>query len=325
LEYTLPASSIIVPVPVPKANLRFTSNLRSLGRRLSRFKLFHPLRPLARSVLHTAEPAGKVLFDATPKIPSDSGCSTITVISANLWHDYPQFRRINERLDDFIELVKAESTDILLLQEVARTSHMKVEERLADGLNMAYVYSRANGHHSAIGFEEGLAIFSRYPMRKPSLRQLSKHSNPFTRRLVLGALLDSPCGNLFAFSTHLSVHSRQNAAQADQLRGWVRAVTGEHPAIIGGDFNADESKPQIKSAQRGWVDTFRTVNPTAAGTTHEIRGPFGWIWRRHRLDYIFLQPGIKNWQVLETRHVQIPHAPHSDHHAVLTRLALMEV
>jgi hypothetical protein len=29
--------------------------------------------------------------------------------------------------------------------------------------------------------------------------------------------------------------------------------------------------------------------------------------------------------VLETRHVQIPHAPHSDHHAVLTRLALMEV
>jgi endonuclease/exonuclease/phosphatase family metal-dependent hydrolase len=321
----LPASSIILPVPVSKANLRFTSNLRSLGRRLSRFKVFHPLRPLARSVLHTAEPAGKVLFDATPKIPSDRGCSTITIISANLWHDYPHFRRMNERLVGFIELVKTENADILLLQEVARTPFLKVDERLADELKMAYVYSRANGHHSAIGFEEGLAIFSRYPMRKPSLRQLGGYSNPFMRRLALGVVLDNPCGDLFALSTHLSMCSKQNATQTDQLLGWVRTVAGELPAIIGGDFNADESKPQIKSTQRGWVDTFRKVNPTADGTTHELHGPFGWIWRRHRLDYIFLQPGNKNCQVLETRHIRIPHAPHSDHHAVLTRLALVKI
>lgn len=321
----MPASSIIVPVPVPKANLRFTSNLRSLGRRLSRFKLFHPLRPLARSVLHTAEPAGKVLFDATPKILSDGGCSTITVISANLWHDYPQYRRINERLDDFIKMVLSENADVILLQEVARTSFLHVDEKLSDELKMAYLYSRANGHRSAIGFEEGLAVYSRYPLRRPSLRQLGGHSSPFTRRLALGAILDTPCGDLFAFSTHLSMCSKQNAAQTDHLLGWVRVITGEQPAIIGGDFNAHENKPQIGWAQRDWVDTFRKVNPTADGTTHELRGPLGKTWRRHRLDYIFLQPGNKNWQVLETKHIQIPHAPHSDHHAVLTRLVQVKI
>ncbi len=320
----MPPSLITLPVPAPHVNLRFTSSLRTLGRRLSRFKVFHPLRPLARSVLYTAEPAGKVLFDSNPNTFGGGECNTLTIISANLWHDYPQYRRINERMDDFIKMVLSENADVLLLQEVARTSLLHVDEKLSDELKMAYLYSRANGHRGGIGFEEGLAVYSRYPLRKPSLRQLGGHNNPFTRRLALGAILDTPCGELFAFSTHLSMCSKQNATQTDQLLGWVRTIAGEQPAIIGGDFNAHENKPQIRRIQRDWVDTYRRVKPKEDGTTHELRGPFGLIWRRHRLDYIFLQPGNKNWQVLETRHIQIPHTPHSDHHTVLTRLALMK-
>jgi endonuclease/exonuclease/phosphatase family metal-dependent hydrolase len=273
-------------------------------------------------VLYTAEPAGEVFFDSNPKVPGDGSCNPITVINANLWHDYPQYRLINQRMDEFINLVTTERADILLLQEVARTSHLHVNEKLSDGLKMAYVYSRANGHRDAIGFEEGLAVFSRFPLRKPNLRQLSGHGNPFARRLVLGAILDTPCGDLFAFSTHLSFCSKQNAAQTDQLRAWVKTISGGHAAIIGGDFNAHESKPQIRRSQQHWVDTFREVNPKSEGYTHVLRGPFGVTWRRHRLDYIFLQSGNHNWNVLETRHLQNPNTPHSDHHAVLTRLAL---
>jgi endonuclease/exonuclease/phosphatase family metal-dependent hydrolase len=302
-------------------NQKLFSSLRSIGRRLSRFKILEPLRPLARSFLYTAEPAGRVLIDSTPAVKQDEKCRAITIVSANLWHDFPHYRRMKARLEDFISMVIAENADILLLQEVARTPLLHADTQLSKRLNMAYLYSRVNGHRRAIGFEEGLAVFSRYPLVEPSLRQLSKDGNPFTRRLALGAVLDTPCGHIYAFSTHLSIFPRQNAHQAAQLRDWVQAVSGEKTAIIAGDFNADENQPHIIQKQKEWVDTFRQVNPGEDGTTHELRGPFGITLRRRRLDYVFIKPGDRRWKVLETRHLHIPHAPHSDHHAVLTRLA----
>ncbi len=42
---------------------------------------------------------------------------------------------------------------------------------------------------------------------------------------------------------------------------------------------------------------------------------------RKRLDYIFLHAREPDWQVVETRHITTPGEPHSDHSAVLTRLA----
>ena len=321
LELYMTASSITVPATTSQKYLQIFESLRSIGRRLSRFKILRPLRPLARGVLYSAEPPGQLLIDSGPAITEFEDCRTITVISANLWHDFPHYRRINERLDAFIQMAEAENADILLLQEVARTPSLHANERLAQHLNMAYAYSRANGHRRAIGFEEGLAVFSRYPLRKPSLRQLGGNRNPFVHRLVLGAVADTPCGELYAFSAHLSLTSRQNAAQVAQLRRWVKDITRGGSAIIGGDFNTDEASPQIKQVQDEWVDTFRQVNPAGDGTTFEVRDPLGKTWRRHRLDYIFLQPGDQGWKVTETTHLHIPHAPHSDHRAVLTRLA----
>jgi len=260
-------------------------------------------------------------MDTTPAESGNKDCGTLTVISANLWHDWPYYRRINERLEDFIQMVDNEKADLLLLQEVTRTPSLQVNERLAQHLKMAHVYSRVNGHRSAIGFEEGLAIFSRYPLRTPYLKQLDGNRNPYVRRLALGASVATPCGDLYAFSTHLSISPRQNTKQVDQLHNWVKDIAGERMAVVGGDFNAHEDRPQIQHTQPGWVDTFRQVHPTADGTTHELRGPLGKTWGRHRLDYIFLQPGDQSWKVMETTHLHIPHAPHSDHRAVLTRLA----
>jgi hypothetical protein len=45
------------------------------------------------------------------------------------------------------------------------------------------------------------------------------------------------------------------------------------------------------------------------------------VLRRERLDYLFLQPGKPDWIILEARHLETEELPHSDHHAVLTRLA----
>jgi exonuclease III len=48
-------------------------------------------------------------------------------------------------------MVESEAADIVLLQEVARTTKLKVDEWLAERLGMGYVYARANGHEPGIG------------------------------------------------------------------------------------------------------------------------------------------------------------------------------
>jgi endonuclease/exonuclease/phosphatase family metal-dependent hydrolase len=222
-------------------------------------------------------------------------------------------------MDTFARLVEAENADVILLQEVARTPELHVDEWLAERLDMAYVYSRANGHKT-IGFEEGLAVFSRFPLGNAYLKQLGDKTNPFVHRLALGALLETPCGNMLTFSTHLGIGRRRNGNQMAHLRNWISELGNEFPVLIGGDFNAHETETQIQTTQSTWIDTFRHKNPTADGTTHELHWPWGGVFRRHRLDYIFLQPGSINWIVLESRHLQVKDGPHSDHRAVLTRL-----
>ena len=289
-------------------------------RRLARRPGLRRFRFLTHRALAVAEPAGRVHLAAQPSGAHAHSGDHLTVLSANLWHDWPRQARWLERLEAVARLADQERADILLLQEVARTRALRSDEWLAGRLKMAYAYSRANGHESGIGFEEGLAVFSRFPLSAPRLRQLGNGTNPFVRRLALGAQAATPFGDLLAVSVHLGLRRRHNAIQLEQLRDWVAGLAAGGAAVVGGDFNAPEGGAQIAATQRSWLDTFRHLHPHADGATHELRWPWrgGAAWLRQRLDYIFLRPDHRPWRVLETRHLDAPGGPHSDHRAVLT-------
>jgi endonuclease/exonuclease/phosphatase family metal-dependent hydrolase len=332
------------------------SRLRSLGSRLSRVPGLHRLAAQVRSV---AEPAGALSFRRMPGIQRPRH-ETLSVLSANLWHDWPRFRDLAERLEDFARLVEQTQADLLLLQEVVRTPTLHAGAWLAERLGMSFVYSRSNGHRGGIGFEEGLAVLSRYPLGQPALNQLSQGSNPFVRRMALAVPVNIPSGErsesqILACSVHLGISRNENARQLTRLQSWIAGLAGGGPALVGGDFNTHETSPQMQLVRKksdaqatpvqphppvqpnrggegweahdrrskGWLDTFRHLHPDAEGTTHTLRWPWGGTLLRHRLDYIFLQPGSPEWQVLETRHLDAPGGPHSDHRAVLTRLKMI--
>lgn len=274
-----------------------------------------------KSAISVAEPAGRVTLQSEPHPVPEEGCGIITVLSANLWHDWPRFRGLERRLDAFVELVKSLRADLVLLQEVARTPFLQTDEWLAGRLKMAYVYSRANGSRK-IGFEEGLAVFSRFPLKRlPHLRQVGRTFHPFSRRLALGVEVDTPCGEIMAISTHLGLMRKQNARQLRELHDWVDKVTGGKSAVIAGDFNAPEHTHQIQHARSVWTDTFREIHKHGRAATHEIRWPWGGVFLSHRLDYIFLQPGEPLWRVIDVQHVDAKDGPHSDHRAVLARIS----
>jgi endonuclease/exonuclease/phosphatase family metal-dependent hydrolase len=264
---------------------------------------------------------GRVTFQSEPYPVPAEGCGIFTVVSANLWHDWPRFRDLEKRLGLFASLIESEGADLILLQEVARTPFLQVDEWLAQRFQMAYVYSRVNGSRK-IGFEEGLGVYSRFPLKRlPHVRQMGQACNPFWRRLALGVEIETPCGEIMAFCTHLGLMRKQNARQFLELHGWVKHITGGRAAIIAGDFNAPEHTHQIQHVRSFWQDTYREIHQHGRAVTHEIHWPWGGAIVSHRLDYIFLQPGQPEWQVVDVRHLRGLDTPHSDHHAVLARLS----
>lgn len=252
-----------------------------------------------------------------PVKPKRQDRGVLTVMSANLWHDWPFRRRLPLRLEAFAQLVEKERADVVLLQEVIRTPQIQADDWLGKRLEMAFVYSRVNGDEEAIGFEEGLAVLSRFPLIDPQMKNLGAGEGLY-RRMALAVEVHSPFGNLWAISVHLGILKRRNQSQWHDLRSWVTELGSDHSALIGGDFNAHEQSAPIRQAQGLWIDTYRSVNPEGDGTTHEIRLPWGNTLRR-RLDYIFLRPGPYRWRVMDARHVHPPQGPHSDHRAVITR------
>lgn len=277
-----------------------------------------------RRMASVAEPSSHIYQFRSHTAQRANPSDPITVMSANLWHDWPFRRRQIDRLEDFARMAEEIDADIVLLQEVSRTPAFKADEWLVERLGMSSLYSRANGS-AAIGFEEGLAVLSRFPLSEPRLTHLRPSMKPFVRRLALGARASTPDGQLWVFSVHLGIQNRQNMAQQDGLRRVISALPSDQPALLGGDFNAHESSRQMLENQRVWVDTFRHLHPDTDGTTHAIRMPWGGGLRQRRLDYIFLHPASPGWEILETGHLKRKERPHSDHHAVFTRIAFAKV
>jgi endonuclease/exonuclease/phosphatase family metal-dependent hydrolase len=291
----------------------------AVGRKLLRKNILKGFRPWAQKINSVAERAGRSSFLADPSRAVTNRGSTITVMSANLWHDWPRFWRQEQRLEAFSQLVEQEQVDILLLQEISRTPALRVDAWLGERLGMAYVYSRANGHQK-IGFEEGLGIYSRFSIRNPQLTQLGRRSNPFVRRIALGATIDTPCEPLSALSVHLGLSRRHNQRQTAELHRWVADNSAHCTALIGGDFNAFEHSPQIRKTQSIWLDAYRYANPRGDGSTHAFRLPWGGVLHAHRLDYLFLHNDRSRWKVVEASHLSTPGRSHSDHKSVLVRL-----
>ena len=293
---------------------------KNFGERITRSIGLKKFRTFINRIISVVKPSGKVFIIAEPEYQfSEPEAKPVTILSANLWHDWPRNRRLKERLICFVELIKKEKVDILLLQELVRTNEFEADKWLRDQLGMAYIYSRTNGTAPGIGFEEGLAIFSRYPIKNHRLAQLSDQNNPFSRRMALGTCIETDGGDFLAYSVHLGIIGRQNKIQVSRLKDWVEEESGDNPAVIGGDFNAEENTSQIRSAKTTWHDSYRAVHPRDDVFSHEILWPWGNVLKRSRLDYLFLRTGNHSWQVDEARHIVTGDCPYSDHKPVLLK------
>lgn len=243
-------------------------------------------------LLNVSTPGSKItscLTACAPVLPPLD--TTYTVVSWNILHGFPDFENLPERLDQVIAILQANPADFILLQEVPftlKTGNAAVY--LAEHLGMNYVFVRANGNRFAIGFEEGAAIFSRYPLSNPRVHELVPSAGFFENRIVLQTIAATPHGDISLYATHLTNGDAVlNQAQAIHLQTIV-ADTSTGMAIIGGDFNARPSSPQIKGLQSSWQDSYTISSTHKNGNTCcldlSTSSPTDHL--HQRIDYIFL-------------------------------------
>jgi endonuclease/exonuclease/phosphatase family metal-dependent hydrolase len=250
-----------------------------------------------------------------PSTPAAPG--HLVALTANLQNPYARPGRVDQeallgRLETFARLVESDGAGVVLCQEVGRDRDFRVDQWLAARLGMTAVYQRANGDAERFGREEGLAILSRYPLSAPVSCLLG---GGLWRRPAMGAVVESPLGEVAVYTAHLSLRPWRNRRQPARLRAWVEATAGERPAIIGGDFNAHETAPQVAALREAWVDAFRAIHPTGDGATHALR-LFGRVVSRRRLDYLFLTQLYPKIRVVNCD-LPRPDDLFSDHRAVV--------
>ncbi len=226
---------------------------------------------------------------------------TFNLLHGGPWSDFTgDDLHLERRLAMIIEDLAALDPDVVALQESPVTRrHGDVAARIAHALGFAHVHARATERvfplrllgrliTGALGFVEGPAILSRFPITATEVYDLPRCRRWLDPRVVVRADVDTPAGAVAFFSTHTS----RDDCQTRRVAEVARQHPGGHPAVVMGDLNIGETAPGLAAfLDHGFVDVFRAANPTTPGLTvwQRIEAPSPTVFRR--VDYVFLRAG----------------------------------
>jgi endonuclease/exonuclease/phosphatase family metal-dependent hydrolase len=225
----------------------------------------------------------------------------VRVLTLNLWGEQPPLDR---RLEIVTEACRALAPDVVALQEVRVVPGTvpNTAGTLAAALGWSWVFEVATPWG---GGDEGLAILSRLPIARHAHAELP-HAVPTERRIVLGAGIETPHGELAVFTTHLNYRLAEGVKREDQVvavDAFAAAWESKLPKILVGDFNAVPESDEIRflrgqhtsgGRRTFWQDAWVRCHGAEAGLTWARRNPctarLGWLELDRRIDYVFVSP-----------------------------------
>jgi endonuclease/exonuclease/phosphatase family metal-dependent hydrolase len=266
---------------------------------------------------------------------------TFNVLHGGPWSSFTgDDLHLESRLAMMIEDLRALDPDVVALQESPVTRRRgDVAARIAQALGLGHVHARATERVfplrllgrlivGALGFVEGPAILSRFPITASEVYDLPRCQRWLDPRVALRADLQTPAGAIAVFSTHTS----RDDCQTRRVAELAREDNGR-PAVVMGDLNIGEAAPALGAfREHGFVDLFRAANPSAPGPTvwQRIDAPAPTVFRR--VDYVLLRPGGGlQPDVVASRVVLNTPRPHhdggvlwpSDHYGVFVEVGLV--
>lgn len=200
-----------------------------------------------------AEPRTAGGMDSTTAAPA---ADRLRILQLNAWHGYPDpdGRLVVQespsdrsiRAGRLAAEVSRLQPDVVVLQEAWCTvGEGCLADRLSREIGFHAVYARANGSLRWLGFEEGSAILSRFPIVDPKVWRLAPDRDAFERRIALTARIDHPELALNLVGVHLANGDADLAgAQAADLLERIVARP-ERPVLIAGDLNLPGDHPAL--------------------------------------------------------------------------------
>ncbi len=208
------------------------------------------------ALLARQQPADPRLAGDAEEAGSTIGTDRLRVLQLNAYHGYPDGEgrllppagasgRL-ERAERLEAAVARLRPDVVVLQEAwCMVAEGCLADRLAEALDLRAVYARANGSLRWLGFEEGSAILSRFPIAEPATWPLLPDRDRFERRIALAARIEHPALSFRVVGVHAASGDPELAgAQTERLLERVRSLPAR-PALIAGDFNLDSSHPAL--------------------------------------------------------------------------------
>lgn len=237
--------------------------------------------------------------------PVQDAQSRLRVLTYNLLHDggwsgfFESGTHLEERLEMTIQELRRLQPDIIALQEASDSrKHGNVPQRIAEALGYQMVFEPATQHisgiglldrliTSAIGFKEGPAILSRYPIAASEVYDLPRCQRKLDPRILLRAEITAPDGPVQVFSAHTA---KGDDCQLQRVGELFREHQGTGRAILMGDLNTGEQSPVLLGWQKdpGLIDVFRAANPGVSGGTVWQNIYVDWPTTDRRVDFIFV-------------------------------------
>jgi endonuclease/exonuclease/phosphatase family metal-dependent hydrolase len=223
----------------------------------------------------------------------------LSVLTLNLWGENGSWE---SRLAYVAAKLDSLRPDVIALQEV-REAPGRVD-------NQAELLARHRGLHHVFapstawgGGHEGLAILSRFPIGEHHAQPLP-HSAEKEGRILLSARLDSPFGELWVHTTHLSYRENEGRQREEQVMAIDEAIAGrksDNPQVLMGDFNAVPHSDEIRwlcglttlgGRRVFYQDSWDVAHAGKPGYTWSRANPYignmSWLRGDRRLDYVFV-------------------------------------
>ena len=220
------------------------------------------------------------------KSSSSASSGRLRVMSANLWN----FNHWKARVHKLRQVFSSHLPDVIGFQEV-RTKYLSRNQNALIGTQLdeirEFLGSEFVFHvfEPAMAFvdgddyvEEGLAIFSRFPIVYSDfikLSQIKEDGDDFHQRVCLRAMIDSPIGLISVMNTHLSLSRDARKLSVQEIIEFSKS--SDVPTILLGDFNAENAELELLMKGSGFKDCTDDQNTFTAWNPHK------------KIDYVFLR------------------------------------
>jgi endonuclease/exonuclease/phosphatase family metal-dependent hydrolase len=219
----------------------------------------------------------------------------------NIWNYQRDWRR---RRDLIARLIDAHRPDVVALQETRHDPRYErgrgQGEQLAELLGYHLTSVVAHAFVPFLRVNEGLSILTSSPPLRVMQRRLTRASllrralDPAVRadgnqRVCLGVAVRAGVQEAHIYDTHFSLSGQGRLRNAIEVTRFIWEESGETPAVLMGDLNADPTDPPLRYLRGeltvqgqtgGFVDCWTAVHPGDAGLTDETWNP------RRRIDYV---------------------------------------